>query len=64
MKDVKQPARTFPEIQECSTCGENFTTSVVDQDGQCDQCFNYCECGQRLEDAYGEPGDGFCIGCR
>lgn len=32
----------------------------------CDDCYeNYhCECGQRLEDSYGSPGDGFCIKCR
>lgn len=32
----------------------------------CDDCYNkfYCECGQRLEDSYGTPGDGFCISCR
>jgi len=32
----------------------------------CDECWNtlYCECGQRLEDAWGSPGDGFCIKCR
>lgn len=32
----------------------------------CDTCWDeiYCECGQRLEDSYGSPGDGFCITCR
>lgn len=32
----------------------------------CEPCHehNYCECGQRLEDAYGTPGDGFCARCR
>jgi hypothetical protein len=24
----------------------------------------FCECGQPLEDAYGQPGDGFCVRCR
>ena len=28
------------------------------------QEYFYCECGQELEDAYGSPGDGFCIFCR
>lgn len=23
----------------------------------------YCECGQHLEDAYGQPGDGLCRRC-
>lgn len=23
----------------------------------------YCECGQRLEDSYGSPGDGLCRKC-
>jgi hypothetical protein len=23
----------------------------------------YCECGQRLEDSYGQPGDGLCRKC-
>jgi len=26
--------------------------------------YYYCECGQRLEDAAGSPGDGFCVRCR
>jgi len=32
----------------------------------CDECNEYffCECGQRLEDEWGTPGDGFCIQCR
>lgn len=32
----------------------------------CDECHehHYCECGNKLEDAYGTPGDGFCIMCR
>lgn len=24
----------------------------------------FCECGQRLEDSHGTPGDGFCTMCR
>lgn len=24
----------------------------------------FCECGTRLEDAAGTPGDGFCARCR
>lgn len=32
----------------------------------CDECWDnlYYEWGQRLEDSYGSPGDGFCIKCR
>lgn len=32
----------------------------------CDPCHEhlYCECGQRLEDSYGQAGDGFCMVCR
>ena len=35
-------------------------------DVYCDACHEelFCECGQRLEDAYGQKGDGFCIQCR
>lgn len=31
----------------------------------CDACFEYyyCECGKRLVDAYGSPGDGLCRSC-
>lgn len=31
----------------------------------CDEChdFYYCECGQKLEDSAGQPGDGFCRKC-
>lgn len=34
-------------------------------DSICDECQEhyYCECGVRLEDAYGSPGDGFCRRC-
>lgn len=36
------------------------------QDTYCDACHehHFCECGQRLEDAWGTPGDGFCARCR
>lgn len=37
-----------------------------DGDLYCEDCYShlYCECGQLLKDAYGQPGDGFCARCR
>lgn len=37
-----------------------------DPNCECDGCYSWfhCECGQFLEDYYGQPGDGFCIKCR
>ncbi len=34
-------------------------------DDYCEACYteHFCECGQRLEDAYGSPGDGLCRKC-
>jgi len=46
----------------CNECnGETELGETV-----CQSCYenNHCECGQRLEDAYGTPGDGFCVQCR
>jgi hypothetical protein len=25
--------------------------------------YYYCECGNKLEDSYGQPGDGLCRSC-
>ena len=48
----------------CEECNQWFK-DIYDFN-LCLNCFEYfyCECGQRLEDAYGTPGDGFCIKCR
>lgn len=52
------------KIYECEECGKTME-SRGDHDlcETCDEKF-YCECGQRLEDSYGTPGDGFCVRCR
>ena len=49
----------------CDECEERYETEEG-QDGMCPDCHDehYCECGQRLEDSYGQPGDGFCCQCR
>lgn len=49
-------------ILECSEC--NVKCEVGEE--VCQDCYehSHCECGQVLEDAYGSPGDGFCIRCR
>jgi len=52
----------FGEYNFCEECGIRADL------GQelCDECHEHliCECGNRLEDSYGSPGDGFCIMCR
>ncbi len=49
----------------CEECETDITEDRFDND-LCEKCHEqfYCECGQRLEDSYGSPGDGFCIRCR
>jgi hypothetical protein len=48
--------------QFCEYCNANIGLDL----GLCDKCHEnaYCECGNRLEDSYGSPGDGFCTECR
>lgn len=51
----------------CENCNKDITDDVYRYDNDlCLSCFEntYCECGNRLEDSYGSPGDGFCICCR
>lgn len=63
-KDQKETEleESFKSCEECGDANEDYdhTTSL------CPACheFNFCECGQRLEDSWGTPGDGFCIKCR
>jgi len=47
----------FGPIQYCSECEIETGLETI-----CQECQEYyfCECGQRLEDSYGSPGDGFC----
>lgn len=49
----------------CEECNEWSKNDVYDYN-LCGKCYEHliCECGQRLEDSYGTPGDGFCIKCR
>jgi len=52
----------WARVEHCEEC------SIETDLGEtlCDECYqhNYCECGTRLEDSYGSPGDGFCVRCR
>lgn len=47
-------------------CCEKVCNEEEVEAGYCEEhyTFYYCECGQRLEDWHGTPGDGFCIKCR
>lgn len=46
--------------QFCEEC--NVETGL---ESMCEDCYthHFCECGQRLEDSMGSPGDGFCRKC-
>jgi len=48
--------------QFCEECEANIGLRL----NLCDSCHEnaFCECGNRLEDSYGSPGDGFCGNCR
>ncbi len=48
----------------CEHC--NTEIDPRHNDEYCTDCYMelYCECGQRLEDSWGSPGDGFCVMCR
>lgn len=52
----------FGPEQFCEECEKNIGLQLI----HCDECYEnlFCECGQRLEDSYGTPGDGFCVRCR
>jgi len=57
------------ELNHCEQCEkptEEYRYSWGAKFYMCDKCQeeHYCECGNRLEDSYGSPGDGFCIKCR
>lgn len=54
----------FGEIQNCEHCEKEL--DYLTHPAICDECYEhyYCECGARLEDSYGSPGDGFCVRCR
>lgn len=44
----------------CEECGIETGLEAL-----CQPCYDhfYCECGVRLEDSYGSPGDGLCRRC-
>lgn len=47
----------------CESCSEYVLQDII-TNGQCEQCFNYCECGARLcEEEGSSPGDGMCRRC-
>ena len=51
--------------ESCEECNA-WVKGGTDDYNLCYTCSEHliCECGQRLEDSYGTPGDGFCIRCR
>jgi hypothetical protein len=51
---------------DCEGCEKWFRKDQMHSNEYCERCHEhrFCECGQRLEDAYGSPGDGFCVRCR
>lgn len=42
------------------------TTQTSGREDYCEEHYEhyFCECGTRLEDASGSPGDGFCKMCQ
>lgn len=52
------------QVQFCEICETELDSMYPPH--LCDSCYeeHFCECGTRLEDTYGQPGDGFCISCR
>lgn len=51
----------YGPVQYCEECETETGLEAF-----CQDCFerHFCECGQRLEDSWGSPGDGFCARCR
>ncbi len=49
-------------LEECENCNKS---KELHEDGLCEECYYYfhCECGVRLDDSYGNPGDGLCRKC-
>lgn len=54
-----------PDVRPCEHEGCAELALSADGYDYCDKHVDhyYCECGQRLEDSYGQPGDGFCRRC-
>ena len=50
-------------MKNCEECEAELET--LSEHNLCDKCeaYYYCECGARLEDSVGTPGDGFCRKC-
>lgn len=48
----------------CYTCEETVPVDELNED-MCQSCHehHYCECGIKLEDSMGTPGDGMCRKC-
>lgn len=51
--------------EECDQPTDSYYKSYGAKFYICDKCQEhlFCECGQRLEDEYGSPGDGLCRKC-
>ncbi len=52
-------------IRTCNECNDIQDDAKDLNQDMCESCYeyNYCECGNRLEDSYGEPGQGLCRAC-
>lgn len=50
----------------CERCEQETPIRMLYDHDLCEPCYEwcYCECGRRLEDYWGQPGDGFCVKCR
>lgn len=58
---LKRLEKLIPAANQCEECDMLAETD----NGMCLKCdeLHFCECGQRLEDSYGSPGDGLCRKC-
>ena len=50
-------------VKNCEEC--EIEVKTLSDHNLCDECeaYHYCECGTKLEDSAGTPGDGFCRQC-
>ena len=50
-------------MKNCEEC--EIEVKTLSDHNLCDECeaYHYCECGTKLEDSAGTPGDGFCRQC-
>lgn len=55
----------IPVTDDTSTCEHEDCPRVAVMDDYCDAHYEiyFCECGRRLEDSWGSPGDNLCRAC-